>query len=335
MQVFKSNKFWWIFALSIILIGCIFWIVMQNDKDKVERADLEVIVPTTNKPKSGDEHIDTVINDEFSVSEEVEPQYLTGSLQDDPSYDSEKVESITVQYGSNEPYTVPENREYVILQSLYWLDLTVAKAEDQTIADDNMMIHINSTDNIVAIPYDINKNTFQLGDTLYYATDEVAKMMYGQYKQESEIANIDRIYSNASKEAAESISTVNESFQYDYEQLVIDDMDFHTWKEHLSNDSKEMNIVNYYDNGSGKVSSIKYYEDIAVVSEREVIFISDSVATKDGIKIGLTKDEVLTTLGKSNLENDSQWSYKIGDYLKFHLYFEDNKVVLMSLTLPL
>lgn len=335
MQVVKSKKIWWMISLSIIVVGCIVWVVIQNDKDNVVTGEVEAIAPTSDVPKDGNEQNDTVISEETSTPAEVEPQYLTITLQDDPSYDPEKVESITVQYGSNEPYTVPKNREYVILQSLYLLDLIVAKAEDQTISADNVMIHINSTDRKVAIPYDINNNTFQLGDLLYYATDEVAKLMYGQYKQESELANIDRIYAIAAEESTESGVRVDESFRYDFDQLTIDGMDFNAWKQHLSNNSNYVNVANYYDSGTYKVSSIQYYEDIAVVSEREVLFISDSVTTKDGIKIGLSKEEVMTTLGKPNLENESEWSYLIGDYLKFHLYFENNKVVLISLTLPL
>jgi len=335
VQVGKSNKIWWIFSISIILVGCIVWLVILIDKDIVVPDNVEAIAPTADAPIVSNDQDDVVVSEEPSLLEEVELQYLTGSLKDDPSYDAEKVESITVQYGNNELYTVPKNREYFILQSLYHLDLTVAKAEDQTISADNMVIHINSADRIIAIPYDINKNTVQLGGALYYASDGVLKLMYGHYKQESELALIDRIYTIASEESAESEARVDESFRYDYDQLTIDDMDFHGWNKHLSIDHNEINIANYYDDGTGTVSSIQYYEDVAVVSQREVLFISDSVATKDGIKIGLSKEEVLTTLGKPNLENEFQWSYLIGDYLKFRLYFEDNKVIFISLTLPL
>ncbi|HIW35058.1 MAG TPA: hypothetical protein IAA29_19970 [Candidatus Paenibacillus intestinavium] len=344
MQLFRSNKFWLVLAIVIIFCGFMVWIVTQNDQSKLVSDEAEpeatpTVLLTDNNEQVGEEATNgpTEVADTTTPTpaDELAPQYLTGSLQDDSSYDEEKIESITIQYGSNEPYTIPKDREYVILQSLYWIDLLVAEAKDQTITEDNVMIHINSVDKVVAVPYNITKNTFQLGNKLYYASDGVAMLMYGQFKQESQLAMIDRIYAVAWEESRESEAKVDESFRYDYDQLMINDMDFHGWKQNLLNDSNYINVANYYDNGTDTVSDIRHYEDLAIVSQREVLFISDSVATKDGIKIGLTKEEVLTTLGKPNLERETQWSYQIGDYLKFRLYFENNKVVLISLTLPL
>ncbi|MDG0795326.1 RNA polymerase sigma factor [Cohnella ginsengisoli] len=59
----------------------------------------------------------------------------------------------------------------------------------------------------------------------------------------------------------------------------------------------------------------------------------EAYTTSDGIKVGLTQAEVIAKLGLPNARTKTQWSYRIGDNLRFHLLFESGKVRFISLTM--
>lgn len=310
---------------------------MQDSKAKEQGEKAEVTVtptPTSEATNDSGGPANSPMTEATPATNENNLNYLTTSLQDEPAYDEAQVQSITIQQGNNN-YVVPKTREYVILQSLYWLDLSIAKATEQAINKGDVLIYINGGDHIFAIPYDLGSNTFRLGENSYYATEQVARLMAGLFSPESELARIDTIFTIAEEEHAATSNRVDESFRYDLEQLKVQGMDFHQWKRYLAKDSSGEAIAHYFDDGSDTVSVIQYFEHKAIVFEREIVLIDDSVETKDGIKIGLSKEEVLDSLGKANLETETHWSYLIGDYLKFHLYFDNNKVAYIKLTLPL
>jgi len=338
MQSIKSNKLLWIIAITIVVVGVVIGLVLQGSKDKEHGEKVQATaVPTPTSLEGNHDH------DQPAISELVEATpistgdnltYLTTTLQDEPTYDEAKVQSISIQQGSDQ-YAVPETREYVILQSLYWLDLSVAKSVEQTINEGDIFIYIHSADQTLVIPYDRTNNTFQLGESSYYASAEVAKLMAGIFHPDSELAKLDVVFTAAYEQRAAGSKGIDESLRYDAEQFKINNMDFNEWKMSLVNNSEGEAIAPYYDEGSQTVSAIYYYDNQALLFDREIVFISDRVETKDGIKLGLTKEEVLSSLGKPNLDTEAQWSYSIGDYLKFHLYFDNNKVAYISLTSPL
>jgi len=325
MQSTRSNKILWIIAITVVLVGVIIGLVVQGSKDKEQGEKVEATATPTPTPEVND-------TDQSAISEMVEATPIT--LQDEPTYDESRVQSISIQQGSDQ-YAVPETREYVILQSLYWLDLSVAKSVEQTINEGDIFIYIHSADQTLVIPYDLSNNTFQLGESSYYASSEVAKLMAGIFHPDSALAKLDVVFTAAHEQRAAGSKQIDDSFRYDADQLKINNLDFNEWKMSLANDSEGEIIAHYFDDGSQTVSAIHYYDNKAFLFDREIVFISDRVETKDGIKIGLTKEEVLASLGKPNLDTEAQWSYSIGDYLKFHLYFENNKVAYISLTLPL
>jgi hypothetical protein len=83
-----------------------------------------------------------------------------------------------------------------------------------------------------------------------------------------------------------------------------------------------------------KISYTSIYGEGIIQSDLLITFSSPDFSTKDGIKVGLTKEQVLKKLGKPNLMLKSEWSYLVGDYLKFKLLFDHNKVKFMSLRIP-
>ena len=83
------------------------------------------------------------------------------------------------------------------------------------------------------------------------------------------------------------------------------------------------------------MDSIRQYEPGITALNQTILFEDPKYETKDGIRVGLTEAEVIAKLGEPNKKSDTKWSYKDGDYSKFHLYFEDGKVLYIVITMPL
>lgn len=266
----------------------------------------------------------------------VTPATFTGYLKDQLPYDSEKIQSILIHSGSNkEEIIVPEDREYILNQNLNWLDLSLARADPHILSAAMIMIHIQLPDGEYIIPYDIESNTYQLGDVRFYADDKVYGYMQGLFRPESELALIDRVSAQGYHEALENGPVIDESFVYDADRFELAGKDIHGWRDYLKEAGDCTYIESYYSSDLAQVEDIRYFPATGILAGDDLVFLKDTVETKDGIKVGLPKEEVRARLGKANLELDSDWSYKSGDSLKFHLYFADNKVVFIRLSLPL
>ncbi|AOZ93666.1 hypothetical protein [Paenibacillus crassostreae] len=60
-------------------------------------------------------------------------------------------------------------------------------------------------------------------------------------------------------------------------------------------------IANYYSSHLEKVDDIRYFEESGILVSDAIVFLKDMEETKDGIKVVLSKEEVLSRLGKGNL----------------------------------
>ncbi|PZD95805.1 hypothetical protein DNH61_10140 [Paenibacillus sambharensis] len=263
---------------------------------------------------------------------EGEPQGTLGELLPFKSEDVTEVEWLHSAESAAIP--IPVERKYTVINDLYWvnLDKTLARTEASGNPQTIFRIH-TSNGRSWDIPYDVETNTYDISGQRFYANDAVLMMMHNVLDLESPLAAWDRVKEKARLEQESNEGgSVDESFQYDFEQLTVGGKDYESWSKELaeSADAAEW-TVSYYNDLLGEVQQIRFVAGALTLS-LEIIFTSEDYRTPDGIGIGTTREEVTEILGPANLSTETKWSYKVGDYLKFHLYFEDDKVAYLSLT---
>jgi len=274
----------------------------------------------------------------------VKIKVATGVLKDALPFDVEQIQDITI-YNELTGVTIkiPKERQYVVTQNLAWINLDVAKAENveanagaNSGADHTLTLKVQMAEGIYTIPYNFVQNTVDLDSGYYYADDKLLLLVKGLVEPDSRLAEVDRILEQARVEFSEENSgKVDESFTVDADRLMVDGKDYATWQNQLLIYSN-VQPVRFYDSMEDKVKTMGEYggEDNLIVLNAQLLFASSQFKTKDGVGVGLTKQEVLAKLGKPNLETETEWGYKSGDYLRFFLYFDAGVVKYMSITMP-
>ncbi|UVI32672.1 DUF2845 domain-containing protein [Paenibacillus spongiae] len=268
---------------------------------------------------------------------------LTGYLKDQLPFNTESTALTLSVHDSlnNKDIEIPSERQYVILQNFNWLELEKSKAAELDSAADGLRsdrsvtIRIQENDETYEIPYWPNTNTFEWRGSHFYADSQVLRMMSGLLEPDSQLGRIDRIEEQARMEM-EQHGAVNHETVYKSDRLEVNGKDINGWESELmKQQTGRQSGLKYYDDSLRKIADVREMNEDIIAFGGAVFFYSDRYATKGGVKVGLTQAEVLDKLGEPNSKTTSKWSYRIGDYLKFHLYFDQGKVVYISLLLPL
>ncbi|WP_336773632.1 hypothetical protein [Paenibacillus sp. MMO-58] len=259
------------------------------------------------------------------------PSKQDGYLKDALPFSTEEVKKIWVK-----ETLVPQDRMYVILQNLNGLEMTKAASDDKTLSEESL-IRFETADSVYTIPYDVNTNEYLLGGRRYYADDQVMLLTHGILQPDSKLAELDRMFEQVRLEMDAHEGGIDESFSYKGERLAVADKSYNEWEQLLLLRSSVQPTLlgHYYEDAVQAVGSVTEYSDGVMQLNRSIVFLDSNHATQDGLAVGMSKDEVVQKLGKPNLQLDSKWSYKIGDYLKFHLYFDHNKIKYIELSQPL
>jgi len=237
-----------------------------------------------------------------------------------------------------EPIILDEMDTQLIRQNLFWLDLDAAKVDLPSMFTPHpILIKLVVNDEEYELTYDLNLNAYMIRSDYYYADNQVTKLMHLYFNPDSKLATVARLQQLDSIEYSMVEDAALHFYEhlYEFERFNINNLDYHGWyklvEEHDSTEQigLEHNIAIPY------LTPLLYNAKLDILFSDAFYFFSDQFETKDGIKVGLSKDEVLKKLGKPNYETSVRWSYYIGDYLKFHLYFEDDKIKVISLTLPI
>lgn len=259
-----------------------------------------------------------------------------GVLKDALPFDVEQIRNVSL-YDELEDkrIDIPREREYVVIQNLAWISLDAAKAESSD-AGRTVTLRVEAVDGIYTIPYNIEQNTVDLGNGSYYADDMLLLLVKGLAEPDTRLAEADRILEQARVELSEENSGKrDDSFSLDADRLLVGGKDFDEWQSQLLLFS-QMQPFRFYDSVTEKVKTMGEYGgvDNLISLNSRLLFASDQYKTKDGVGVGLTKQEVLSKLGKPNLETETEWGYRTGDYIRFYLYFDAGVVKYMSITMP-
>ncbi|WP_201008327.1 hypothetical protein [Paenibacillus glycanilyticus] len=259
------------------------------------------------------------------------PSRQDGYLKDALPFSTEEVKKIWVKETQ-----IPQDRMYVILQNLNGLEMTKAASADKTLSEESL-IRFETADSVYRIPYDVNTNEYLLGGRRYYADDQVMLLMHGILQPDSKLAQLDRIFEQARLEMESHEGGIDDSFSYKGERLTVANKSYTEWEQLLllRSSIQPTQLGHYYEDAVQAVGTVAEYSDGVMQLNRSIVFLDSNHATQDGLAVGMSKEEVMQKLGKPNLQLDSKWSYKIGDYLKFHIYFDHNKIRYIELSQPL
>ncbi|MGG6312921.1 hypothetical protein [Paenibacillus macerans] len=253
-------------------------------------------------------------------------------------FTEEEVVSVTAG-GNGVSRTIPAERQFVLLQSLRFTDMKSAAATVGPAASRKpVMLQFKLADQgRFELTYDLAANAFEYHGQFYYADDEVLLLMQGLFGERKELASLDALLEQARVEREEAGAAAAEPRPLDAERAKVDGLDFAGWEQRLEQ-TEETEIVwsrPFYDDSAGQVKQARLYKDGVLILNRKFVFTQPEHQTADGVKVGIGPDEVMDKLGPEALKLVSRWSYKVGDYYRFHVYFEDRQVVYIILSQPL
>jgi hypothetical protein len=271
----------------------------------------------------------------------ITPKEWTGYLRDQLPFAAEDVESIRV-YGSavNAESIVPAERMYVILQALNWLDLGQAQAAAERETD--AVVRLQLKDAVYAIPYDSQDNAFVLGGREVHPDGQTTLLLYSFLYPGNSFSWFDAALEKARLELENLGGTgATDVPANDPERFLVNGKDYLGWEQTLeASESYRGQEMKTWDGAAGIEGTMGVYEEDGILRlDRTIVFQNDQYETADGIRVGSTSEEVAAILGEPNIKTDSYWGYRVGDYVKFHLYFEQigefSHVRYMALSMPL
>lgn len=264
---------------------------------------------------------------EYQSSEKVISPYL---LEQQPWKEGE-VQAISIKIGGEQTLLSKYEKE-ILLDALRWTDTTVAKT-DVAPSSKGAQLQIKvGTKQSVVIPYDINVNAYEIEGRWYYANHYVFLLMNRVLGQDKKLALFDELQQQATLEEQQAVTDEVEEVQDG--KVQIGGLDYRSWQQKLMKETSRWKIP-FYDNGTAQISEVINIADEVVMLPGQIVFMDPSYQTKDGIKLGMSKKEVQRIFGAKALKLPSRWSYKVGDYYVFHIYFEQDKVAFLVLTSPL
>ncbi|MBB6669587.1 hypothetical protein [Cohnella nanjingensis] len=285
-------------------------------------------------------------NPQSDWGEAINPERLEGTLGDQLPFSTEDVEEITVQPPRSGPVlTVPKARMYVLLQNLNGLDLKAARMpegqgpEYYMGSSDSSTLIFKASGKNYTLDYDPASNTYGIiggKGTRFYADDQVWLFLQSLLNSGSVWADYGDLTEQGRVEAENSSGNGepnNKSYKPD--RLQVSGRDYNAWEQQFLVLSSGIRYCDSSLGTSGFIQMIGQGNEPDVLRlGQTIVFATDANRTSDGIGVGLTADEVVRKLGEPNAKTDTKWSYRIGDYLKFHLLFEQGKVRFMVLTMP-
>lgn len=269
--------------------------------------------------------------EETNIEAAAKSPYLLDHL----PFKEEEVLAITAG-GNGLHANVPAERQFVLLQSLRYTDMKSALANPIPAASRKpIVLQFKLADTNYELTYDLTGNAFEYQGKYYYADDQVLLLMQGLFHEREELASLDTLLERARVEQ-EQAGTVDPD-PLAAEDAMVDGLDFNGWEQQLDKAKPEDMVWTkpFYDDGTGQVKQARLFKDGVLALNRMIVFTRSEHQAADGVKTGIGTDGVTAKLGPEALKLVSRWSYKVGDYFRFHVYFADGKVKYLALSQPL
>lgn len=256
-------------------------------------------------------------------------------LLDHLPFKEEDVTGITAKSDSGS-VQVPAKRKAVLLQSLRFTDMQGAAVKENPVAERKpIILQFTLNNSSYELTYDLALNAFQYDGHAYYADDQVLLLMQGLFRENKVLASFDTLLEQARVEQEQAGSAEPQALEASRAQ--VEGLDFDGWEKRLAGEQAE-NVLwekPFYDDSEGQVKQARLYKDGVLALNRIIVFTMADHQTADGVKVGIGESGVMDKLGPKALRLVSRWSYKVGDYYRFHVYFQDQKVKYVVLSQPL
>ncbi|MFD3261828.1 hypothetical protein ACE3MQ_24830 [Paenibacillus lentus] len=259
---------------------------------------------------------------------EADSPYLLDHL----PFKEEEVNSISAIH-SGTKIEIPSERQYVVLQSLRFTDMQAAVTEAASSSEQVILQFNLANQRVIEVPYNLENNAYEADGKAYYADDQVLLLMHGLMNPDSELGLFDALEEKARLEM-EQLAEAGEPGGIEQEQLAVDGLIYMDWEERLQTEEADWELP-YYDHAIGEIRKARKFQDGILQLNNKIVFSDSSHETPGAVKVGLTMAEVTKKLDADARKLPSKWSYKSGDYFRFHLYFDDSKVKYMVLSQPL
>lgn len=276
------------------------------------------------------ENENDAIND-ANIHTSQESPYLLDRL----PFTAEEVTAITVG-GHGSSYDVPEERRAVLLNSLRFTDMDSALAEPLPAASRQpVVLQFALPGKSFDLTYDLTANAFEHEGQYYYADDQVLLLLQGLLQEREELASLDALLEQARVEQEQAEPADPKALAP--ERAEVAGLDYLGWEQRLEQaGTDEIEWTKpFYDDNTGEVKQARLYQDGVLLLNRMVVFTQANYATQDGIKPGISAGEVERKLGSEASKLTSRWSYKLGDYFRFHVYYQKEQVQYVVLSQPL
>ncbi len=268
-------------------------------------------------------------------AEELPVQAESPYLLDRLPFAAAEVSAITVG-GHGHSYDIPEERRAVLLNSLRFTDTESALAEPVPAASRQpIVLQFTLPGKSFNLTYDLTTNAFEHEGQYYYADDQVLLLLQGLLREREELASLDALLEQARVEQEQADLVDTQALAP--EQAEIAGLNYLGWEQRLGQaGAGEIEWAKpFYDDSTGEVKEARLYRDGVLLLNQMIVFTQDEYATKDGIKPGISTREVERKLGSKAAKLASRWSYKVGDYFRFHVYLQKGQVQYVVLSQPL
>lgn len=256
-------------------------------------------------------------------------------LLDHLPFKEEDVTAVTAKSDSGS-VQVPAERQAALLQSLRLTDMQGAAVKESPEAERKpVVLQFALKNSSYELTYDLALNAFQYDGHAYYADDQVLLLMQGLFRENGQLASLDALLEQARVEQEQAGAAEPQALEAT--RAEVDGLDFDGWERRLAEEPAE-NVLwekPFYDDSAGRVKQARLYKDGVLALNRIIVFTAADHQTADGVKAGIGEDDVMDKLGPQALKLASRWSYKVGDYYRFHVYFQDRKVKYVVLSQPL
>ncbi|KGG79817.1 hypothetical protein Y919_09715 [Caloranaerobacter azorensis H53214] len=338
----KSNKMIYIMTILLLGMSIILNIYQFNLRDKMNR-EYKVLTEEIGAKEKIIDMKNSRINKLESKIENMKQQI---SVTEDKSEDNVLEEIFPFEYEDIVDITFYREKEKLpmdidiedlkqkTLQSLYWLgDNARADIDFKELLDlEPIYIVFKLKDRTISYVYFYEKNVILMNGEAFHPGKYLYLVLNQILEPNSIIAKISRAL-----EYKEDVENENYKSNYDsiyhFSRLEVNGKDFVQWEKELTKLNKIKSIPFY--SMSEEIDFIEVYKEGIVKFDLSIVFTNDKYKTKDGITVGLTKDEVISKLGKPNSIRGNKWGYLIGDYIRFYIIFEGNKVKYLMETMPL
>jgi hypothetical protein len=225
---------------------------------------------------------------------------------------------------------VDNNQLSLIYQSLYWMKLNSASTKDFP-QDQLVYIVFDTKNGEFKYPYHYETNVIGIppvdGKSVngFHIDKNVQRIMTLLLNPESLLGDIYNLEQRAFQERIANDISTTETDNNNKESFLINGMTDQEWQQSLEEftiDSKTF----FYDSCVEGLEEIVEYDKGIVKIGSTLVFFTDEYETIEGIMVGDSTDKVLQTLGEPNQKTSNEWSYSVGDYLRFKILIENGKV---------